>query len=488
LKNSKVLLYLKNNFWSFTLIFLLIWMIILALSISLRSRQLLILFSILPLVLELSIRLILFTNFGTNYKNSILFYSLVSDKALGYRFRKNIFTSEQPSQIFDQFLNRWNFERTSAKNSRLINFHTDKLGFRGEGFNPKNKENKMRIFCCGGSTTACNSVDDEDTWPSILQHKLRERGFDVEVINAGVPGWYSFQDLELIRNEIIYYQPDLVLVHQGWNEEFEFSSLNLGKWWKPKSVRNEIEENFLYLPRNKFLSQRYSLLLLLIIRSLSWNFIFKPNMNFLNVKRWRCLLSEKYLASWFSNLFDIGKLAQDNNFLLFTLDYPALVNINDSVLERNIILRNEKFQSRLNVNFADYQAISKQGISHFLEDLSPFIPTLNGCVNFNKLSVEERIRLFGDEVHFSTEGCKFFGQEIAELLAAHPDFISRFADISNRSNIITKKYDKNEIEETLLKSKKYLHSMINRKILNLNSLEVKSIDANEIPDERYTTF
>ena len=47
-------------------------------------------------------------------------------------------------------------------------------------------------------------------------------GHNVEVINGGVFGWSSENELRRFKNEIIFYEPDILLLHQGWNEEFYF--------------------------------------------------------------------------------------------------------------------------------------------------------------------------------------------------------------------------------------------------------------------------
>ena len=58
------------------------------------------------------------------------------------------------------------------------------------------------------------------TIPGFLQQKLNELDldFDVEVINAGVPGQYSFGELYLIKNKIIKFEPDLIIIYDGWND------------------------------------------------------------------------------------------------------------------------------------------------------------------------------------------------------------------------------------------------------------------------------
>ena len=77
-------------------------------------------------------------------------------------------------------------------------FHTDKQGFR--------------IAAMGCSTTFGWGVADEQTYPAQLQAILRERGYpQVEVINAGQPGYTSFQGLWLWDQGMGEMDIDLVL-------------------------------------------------------------------------------------------------------------------------------------------------------------------------------------------------------------------------------------------------------------------------------------
>lgn len=46
----------------------------------------------------------------------------------------------------------------------------------------------VRIVALGDSLTAGYGLDAEKSFPAVLQAKLRERGHDVEVVNAGVSG------------------------------------------------------------------------------------------------------------------------------------------------------------------------------------------------------------------------------------------------------------------------------------------------------------
>jgi acyl-CoA thioesterase-1 len=49
-------------------------------------------------------------------------------------------------------------------------------------------EARPRVIFLGDSLTAGYGLDAEDAYPSLIQRRLREAGFDAEVVNAGVSG------------------------------------------------------------------------------------------------------------------------------------------------------------------------------------------------------------------------------------------------------------------------------------------------------------
>jgi lysophospholipase L1-like esterase len=100
---------------------------------------------------------------------------------------------------------------------------TGSLGLRGAEV-PRRKTG-FRILALGDSTTFGLGVDDDQTWPAILQSLLRERSRkEVEVLNAGVPGYTSFQGLRWLRSRGLSLQPDLVLATFGFNDADSWSS------------------------------------------------------------------------------------------------------------------------------------------------------------------------------------------------------------------------------------------------------------------------
>lgn len=85
----------------------------------------------------------------------------------------------------------------------------------GNGFRPPHGEHHpetFRIAAMGCSTTFGWGVADNETYPAQLQAILHERGHtDVQVINAGQPGYTSFQGLWLWDQGLNRMGVDLVL-------------------------------------------------------------------------------------------------------------------------------------------------------------------------------------------------------------------------------------------------------------------------------------
>jgi len=104
-------------------------------------------------------------------------------------------------------------------------------GFRGVEFEFQKPENTFRIFTVGGSTTFGASVIDEHTFPYYLQKKFDDvkLDFNVEVINAGLGGAWSETETNLVKGKILYYEPDMVIVYDGWNE-FDHGDKNALHW------------------------------------------------------------------------------------------------------------------------------------------------------------------------------------------------------------------------------------------------------------------
>jgi len=71
----------------------------------------------------------------------------------------------------------------------------------------------IRVMTMGCSTTFGWGVDDSESYPAKLERLISDQGNDsVEVINAGQPGYTSFQGRWLWAERLRHYAPDVVLI------------------------------------------------------------------------------------------------------------------------------------------------------------------------------------------------------------------------------------------------------------------------------------
>ena len=109
---------------------------------------------------------------------------------------------------------------SEIKSTNPETFSKNSEGFRGPEFNKDKPDNTYRIIAVGGSTTFGAGVTYENTWPIILEKKLQNisESKNIEVINAGIAGITSFNESKLIKEKLIHYKPDLLIVYDGNND------------------------------------------------------------------------------------------------------------------------------------------------------------------------------------------------------------------------------------------------------------------------------
>lgn len=94
------------------------------------------------------------------------------------------------------------------------------LGYRGEEIDLPKPQGRFRIVCIGGSTTYTTRVKDYRlSYPALLEKELKNRGYsNVDVVNAGVVGYSSWETLISLAFRVLDVQPDLIIVYHGIND------------------------------------------------------------------------------------------------------------------------------------------------------------------------------------------------------------------------------------------------------------------------------
>jgi lysophospholipase L1-like esterase len=141
-------------------------------------------------------------------------------------------------------LNLWVWQGKDA----YWELNTNAQGLRHpKEINPQKTGNTFRIICLGDSVTFGQDVDDQYTYSSqleqILAQSFRNR-FNIEVINAGVPGYSSRQGLIYSSSALSRLNPDLLVLEFGLNDNQNvlISSMVRDKKLFPGDIRRSFKK------------------------------------------------------------------------------------------------------------------------------------------------------------------------------------------------------------------------------------------------------
>ena len=96
---------------------------------------------------------------------------------------------------------------------------SNSLGFRDYEHERTKKPGAFRIAVIGDSIAAGHTVHNtEETFPVLVESKLRASNAGVEVLNFGVSGYNTQQEVETLKERGLAFSPDLVLVSYNLND------------------------------------------------------------------------------------------------------------------------------------------------------------------------------------------------------------------------------------------------------------------------------
>ena len=129
-------------------------------------------------------------------------------------------------------------------------------GFRGETiYDEEAPEGVLRIMGVGDSFTFGQFVKEEETFLSQLENKINEQGeVKCEVLNAGVPGFNTVDELKRFYEKGMKFGPDVLVLG------ITFDDVNLGNF-NPPVIFPEIEKHLKNSYFYSLLRYRYRTLL-----------------------------------------------------------------------------------------------------------------------------------------------------------------------------------------------------------------------------------
>ena len=123
--------------------------------------------------------------------------------------------------------------------------HTNALGLRGGEVAAK-QAGELRILAVGDSFTYGHGVQDDEAYPAVVETMLRARGHDVQVLNAGVPGYNTDQAYTWTLRDGLALAPDLVLVGVHCSDVSDNYESSLYDLDGDRLVRRAVERTRMY--------------------------------------------------------------------------------------------------------------------------------------------------------------------------------------------------------------------------------------------------
>ena len=120
----------------------------------------------------------------------------------------------------------------AVKLDKVIEYHTNSLGFRGEE-PPADLANRLSILAIGGSTTGCFMLNDGETWTDQLGEQLSRDLPTLWINNAGIDGQSTFGHLVLLQDYVVKIRPKIGIFLVGINDV----ALEASNWFDDRITR-----------------------------------------------------------------------------------------------------------------------------------------------------------------------------------------------------------------------------------------------------------
>ncbi len=143
------------------------------------------------------------------YKPNSIFYSQYADNPRGYFDGRN----------------------------RVI-YRNNYQGFRDYEFRPRPEPGTYRVAILGDSFSQGGGVRQEDTWPKVLEREMKIACPPAEVYNFSVGGYSSLEELVLLKETVLGYRPDLILVGYVLNDIDHVATDDIGR--RLESLRRKL--------------------------------------------------------------------------------------------------------------------------------------------------------------------------------------------------------------------------------------------------------
>jgi lysophospholipase L1-like esterase len=286
-----------------------------------------------------------------------------------------------PNQIPQQVIHRYSenkdlvYELKPSFSTRDGHYVTNEYGMRDYQYSLPKPPDVTRICVLGDSVTfGVGGITLEQTYVKLLEKRLnRDLANKYEVLNFAVTGYNSYQEEILLKDKVIKFEPDIVLVGFCLNDWSYTDGLGdgLGGLWReshPKSLGGRLHSLLI-----SYLLHRYE----------------RKNFDSLTESNFK---SNAMVDSFFKQLAFLGKnLEFDSIIVVFPYYFEDIALYQEHIIEHKVVDRTAK----------------QNGLKVF--DL---------LESWKRMDQKDRKELYrsNDEAHFSVSGMERVADELFEYL------------------------------------------------------------------------
>lgn len=300
------------------------------------------------------------------------------------------------------------------------------LGLRGDDISFAKPKDVFRIVCIGESTTfGLGSSSNDYTYPALLEKYLRGRqnnpALKIEVINAGIPSYTSFQCYELLGMELIALKPDAVIIFTGWNE---IGASMSSEWnndyrygFRYQGFREQNKNFFQFIRLDDLLNNSYFVKWLRKQAEHARAALHLPQPPaHLPKVYYSGNIEDVAMDVWENNLRNMISLAKANGIRVILFTWPQLPNIKYdahnlseivSEVPRAKIILDDEFRREWNSRYKKYQ----DRLAVIANEEKVYIVDAAG--KFLKLN---NLPLYYDDLHLSDAGNKVLAEELGRFI------------------------------------------------------------------------
>lgn len=287
-----------------------------------------------------------------------------------------------------------------------LKYYINEKGYRGRNFTVKKPKGIIRIIFYGGSSVFDLAMPEGKDWPRRVENILEATGFpEVEVINAGIPGYTSTDSFGSLFAEGHIFDPDYVVLYNAWND-IKYFRMNesLLRHSRPYDESEDTRVNYRG-PVDRFLCEHSQLYVRLRHRYIKWLYNIGPEGSMRREKR-------------FSEIGKLGPKQYEVNINMF-VDMARNIGAEPILMtQARLATRNNTPDQKERISY-EYQLLTHQALCAAFKKTDEIIRHIAKAKNVFLIDASKYLtgkdELFRDHTHFTDKG----SEELANLTARH---------------------------------------------------------------------